>query len=293
MKNIAQGILLSCSMLFISCMKQESAKKVAIGASTATLDVRWSSASLGGSGISLVLGDAIVNDQFVGADNDGDGHNPVDQMLKAWNASNTSLTFFRVPASVVANREYANIKQYENDGEQGIYKSNNWFSDVDSRALAVTQYRGLRRNIGTSSEYVQLTHADIILNYRDYNFTTDAGSSAAYDFHTVVVHELGHFIGLGHTAGSADSVMSSTLGIFDSDRTPSSLDKSNLARNYGVGGVAAISSNVIASAISSGPTTKILPPSAIEDDRGVSGLIELRVDGSCRHYENGELVEIH
>jgi hypothetical protein len=292
-KKIAQISATILPLLLFSCMKQETTKRQAIGGSTANLDVKWSAASLGGSGINLVLGDSIVNDQFVGADNDADGHNPVDQMLKAWNASNGSLTFFQVPATQVANREYANIKQYENDGEQGIYKSPNWFTDVDSRALAVTQYRGIRRNIGTSSEYVELTHADIILNYRDYNFTTDANSGAAYDFHTVIVHELGHFIGLGHTSSGADSVMSSTLSIFDSDRSPSALDQQNLATNYGTAALTAGASRVIASAISSGPVEKVLPPSAIEDSEGVHGLIELRVDGSCHHYENGELIESH
>ncbi len=291
MKRIAR---LLATLLLVSCVKDAPpATRQAAGASAASLDVKWSNSSLNGVGIQISLGDSIVNDQFVGADNDGSGHNPVDQMTKLWNASNASLKFFQVPAPVVANRAYATIREYENDGQQGIYKSVNWFAEVDSRALAVTQYRGIRRNYGTSSEYIELTHADIIMNYRDYNFTTDENSVIAYDFHTVIIHELGHFIGLGHTRSTDDSVMRSSLSIFDADRTPSALDKQNLANNYGTAALAPGRSSFIAASVTAGPSQKKLPPSAIEDDQGVHGLIELRADGSCHHYVNGKLIESH
>lgn len=279
-----------------SCLKEGTNRKSS-GASTPfnseTTPVRWSTSALSG-GLDIRLGDAIAND-FVAADLDGSGHNPIDQMLKQWNQA-SSLTFFRVPAAITSNSDYTNLNSFKSDGVLGIYRSDSWFSNVSGQALAVTQYFGYRRNVGASNEYVELYHADIIINYRDYNFSTDANSNADYDLHSVVLHELGHFIGLNHVNSfSTSSVMQPYLSIFDSVRNISNYDKSSVQSLYGISGLSTSPGfQVTTGALTTESGPKKLPRSARETSDGeVRGVIELRADGKCHHYENGKPVHVH
>ena len=51
------------------------------------------------------------------------------------------------------------------DNTFAIYKHETWFEDISRSALAITQFFGKRVNSGTASEYLELIHADIIVNY--------------------------------------------------------------------------------------------------------------------------------
>ena len=279
-----------------SCLKEAATRKSS-GASapfnSETTPVKWSSSALSG-GLDVRIGDALAND-FVAADLDSDGDDPIEQMLKQWNSA-SSLTMFKVPANTTTNIDPGNLNSFKNDGVLGIYRSDSWFSNVSGQALAVTQYFGYRRNIGQSNEYVELYHADIIINYRDYNFSTNANSNSDYDLHSVVLHELGHLIGLSHVSSfSTSSVMQPYLSIFDSVRTISTYDKNSVQSLYGVSSLNAGNGfQVTTSAITTNPAPKKLPKSAREDENGeVRGVIELRADGKCHHYENGKHVHVH
>lgn len=296
MKRIARilPIFAVATTLFLtSCLSQES-KKNSSGAqapfNSETTPVKWATSSLNG-GLDVRISTDLTN-SFVAADLDSSDHNPIEQMFKQWNSASSALTFFKVSAQTTTNKDYGNLDSYRNDGELGIYRSDSWLPGVSSQALAVTQYVGFRRNAGTSSEYVELTHADIIINYRDYNFSTDKDSSTTYDLHSVILHELGHFIGLSHVnTYSTSSVMQPYLGLFDSQRTITSYDKSSVQSLYGVGAVS--SSGFVIGAMSV-PTERVLPKGTrIQNDGSVTGLIELRADGKCHHYENGKLVHQH
>lgn len=287
-----------CLLLILgtSCLKEGSNRKSS-GASTPfnseTTPVRWSNSALIG-GLNVQIGDSLANN-FVAADLDGSGDDPIEQMLKQWNGA-SSLTFFKVPAATVTDPGYNSLNSFKSDGVIGIYRSDSWFSNVSSQALAVTQYFGHRRNMGTSSEYVELFHADIIINYRDYNFSTDASSNSEYDLPSVVLHELGHLIGLKHVSSySTSSVMQPYLSIFDSVRTISNYDKSSVQDLYGVTPLSTTQGyQVTTSAVAKSTGPKILPKGARESDDGVvRGVIELRADGKCHHYENGHRVHVH
>lgn len=285
------------STLLNSCFTQESnPASSGGGAVSEDAPVKWLSSSLAG-GMNVKIAPEIISD-FDLSDDDSDGLNPVEQMYKQWNNSTTAETFFKIPAAQApANLNHADLSSYR-DSELGIYKSHSWFSNVQSSVLAVTQYYGYRRNAGTASEYIQITHADIIMNYRDYNFSTNSASTTNYDFHSVILHELGHFLGLGHTSSySIDSVMQPSLGITSSKREVTSYDKASIVELYGGSSalMAQTNSLSVSRSMASVETTKVLPKAVrqISDDGEIHGLIELSADGICRHKVNGKVISVH
>ena len=293
-RGLARLALLFIFLTSSGCFKEETAKTTSGGSASVSsnLPTKWNISTVG-AGLNLGIDQDILN-SFAAGDLDGNGHNPIEQMFKQWNNSTSSMNFFVVPASAVTHSDTGNLETYKNDGIFGIYRSDVWLSGVSSQALAVTQWIGYKRNAGTSSEYIELSHADIILNYRNYSFSTDSSSDSTYDLASVIIHELGHFLGLNHN-NSFSSVMYPYLGITDSQRTLSSADGSNVRSLYGLSALSSGSSPIIASSMSSGGKRVFkLPTGARESESGeVTGLIELRADGKCHHYENGKLVHVH
>ncbi len=241
--------------------------------------MRWPDSVIG-SGLDLKTSQSIEN-TFVGGDYSviaTVNHSPNDQLMRKWNQAISGRTFFQVPSSITTNKEHASLSSYL-DSEFGIYYHASWFSDVSHSALAITQFFGVRRNADTAQEYIELNHADIIFNYFDFQFSTDAADATAYDFHSVLLHELGHFLGMGH-ASSGPSVMLPYLGIAESNRTLQTKDISTLTYNYTQVGLAGIA------------TAAAIAPSPNEGQR-VRGTIELRSNGDCVHTLDGEVNHIH
>ncbi len=236
-------------------------------------------------GLNVQTSDAIINTFFTAADDDASGDNPVGQMMKHWNNTGT-YTFFQVPSSTIANVEHTDVSNYINDGEMGIYLHSTWFPNISSSALAITQYSGVRRQVGWPTEWVELTHADIIVNSLSYTFSTDPLSTVDYDITSVILHELGHFIGLPHQMSGAPSVMSPFLSLLDSSRNPLSADISSLQSLYNL---------IPLQRQLKAHNLKILNSSGSQPGEGeyVLGIIELRSDGQCLHYENNKLVQQH
>ncbi|PIQ61619.1 MAG: hypothetical protein COW00_03375 [Bdellovibrio sp. CG12_big_fil_rev_8_21_14_0_65_39_13] len=284
MKIIIAILLLSS---FMSCVPQVEQSTTRSGGSAPfvpgpTTPFRWSQ-SLLTNGLNIKLADEFRND-FSGSDYDSNGRDLIEQMMMKWNAADSSRTYFAIPAASVANKDYSSLSQYQ-DGELGIYKSHSWFSDVSSSALAVTQFYAIRRNAGASTEYLELTHADIIVNYRDHQFSTDAFSSLDYDLPSVLIHELGHFIGMQHNSNYYESsVMQPYMGTRDVFRALYSADQANLLNLYnGATSLTTSDSGFRAAA-------KVAAPNEGEE---VSGYFELRTDGICKHYINHEFIGEH
>lgn len=291
MKSIALFFL--CGILLSSCLKSDENKTSSGGTAevTATTPVKWSASALSGGGLDIKIGDDIING-FVAADLDGSGRNPVEQMMKQWNDSTSAMNFFRLSAGSTTNKDLDSISSYLNDGELGVYRSDTWITGVSSQALAITAYKAFHRNAGTSDHHLEIVHADVILNYRDYDFTTDSSDNFFYDFQSVVLHELGHAIGLKHVeSSSTNSVMRPYLGRSDVSRSISSYDANSVQSLYGV---SALGSSSFLVAAQSKPTQFELPKDARESkDGSVIGVIELRADGECRHYLEGKLTHSH
>ena len=97
----------------------------------------------------------------------------------------------------------------------GIYKSRKWFKGINPKVLAATRrIFVIQKENGEISprRYFRLLHADIVLNYRKH-ITIGRQKSNGYDFTSIIVHELGHLLGLDHSEFGpySSSVMKSPL----------------------------------------------------------------------------------
>ena len=145
-------------------------------------------------------------------------------------------------SSNTVEKSAMNLNSFQDD-VMGIYKVTSWPSDLPQTALAVTQIFGLRKNIGSSSEIIEMTHADILVNYQNFSFSTDNGFG--YDLQTVVLHEMGHFLGLYHDNSSTNnSVMYPTISRFVTNRSPKNNDILNLSNKYGLTGHGVVSAGI-------------------------------------------------
>jgi hypothetical protein len=155
----------------------------------------------------------------------------IEDMSDAWNDSvDHQISFIQNDGSTQSKSHV--LSQYV-DGVIGVYKLMQWPSELPGSALAVTQIYGTRKNIGRSSEYIRIDHADIMINYQNFTFTTDY--SWGYDLQTIVLHEMGHLLGLYHDESSVDeSVMYPTITRYVDNRYPLDRDISNLKNKYGL-----------------------------------------------------------
>lgn len=174
-----------------------------------------------------------------------------------------------------------------NDGIFGIYKAVTWPYPDYPDALAVTQIFAFRYNVGSSSEYVDIQEADIIMNYQNFNFD-DPSITYDYDLQTVMLHEMGHFLGLSHKSKFSnrnDSVMFPSIFNYEIKQTPKLVDVGDIASKYGV------------TLSGSGGASSIVGSSKIYEPNGpgtaVRIILELRANGDCVHYEDGAEILRH
>lgn len=174
------------------------------------------------------------------------------------------------------------------DGVLGVYRATKWPYPDYSDALAVTQIFAYRYNVGSSSEYVAIDEADIIMNYEWFDFDNPDPYAYSYDFRTVMLHEMGHFLGLLHkpkTYPRADSVMYPSIFSTEIKRVPQSIDAADLANKYSI-----TLGTGSASAITSGEAPVYEP-----QDAGVPVqiILELKKSGECVHRMDGVEIQRH
>lgn len=166
-----------------------------------------------------------------------------------WSTSTGGQSQLFDTSGSTAEKNTFNLNNFQDD-VMGIYKVTSWPSELPQTALAVTQIFGTRKNIGSSSESIQINHADILVNYQNFSFTHNSGYG--YDLQTVILHEMGHFLGLYHEETStSDSVMYPSISRYISNRIPKDKDILNLSNKYGLDGHGVTSANISRSLASS------------------------------------------
>lgn len=199
--------------------------------------------------------------------------NPLEQMAKVWNTAASPKALVTTPFAIAADTGFAATTNFR-DSEIGIYKSYTWFPNVSSSALAITQFYGVVTSSLALGQYIELTHADIIVNYRDYGskLTMVNNPLVEFDLPTVILHEMGHLLGLCHEINKP-SVMAPYY--LTTQRSLQTADSELIKKIY-VGGTGALQvKNNNANALSARPGTE------------VTGVIELHADGKCIHHING------
>ena len=195
--------------------------------------------------------------------------------------------FFSIPTTLVADRSgVANLDSLL-DNQMGIYKATTWHHSLPGTALAVTQIFGVRQNTGTANEYVQIIEADVLVNWTFSYYPT---VSSGYDLFSVVLHELGHFLGLAHVYDyTLSSVMFPTIGYSTVFPGPGTNDISLIRSRYGLGTMAPAAARSLA--------TEDEPALTAEDvwssGKGVRIMMELHADGTCVHKVDGTQVGSH
>lgn len=251
--------ILAQSFLFSSCNVEQSASRatpVDINSAAAIRHWQVSAATL-----PLQL---TVSSNFSTAEQDA-----ISNVKEEWNSAGVSPSLIKPTLNTTAAIDNGALSDFR-DGTLGVYKINNWFSEVGSSALAVTQFFAYPRTDASGRAYYEIVHADILVNYQDHEFSTDPDAySFQYDLKSVIVHELGHLLGLGHVNDfSIDSVMHPTLSLGEQRRSIHPKDSDDILDLYNPSGLDLL-------------TNRISTPS---EDKLVRGIIELKKDGHCEHY---------
>jgi len=208
----------------------------------------------------------------------------MDNAFNEWNLSVSSLNFYTIPYQTVANIDSNNLSDYRNDINFGIYKVTNWPSSLGSNAIAITaNYYNTTPIIQNGLKYFKLTHSDILVNYLNHSFTT-TGESGKFDLPSVLVHEIGHMIGMQHAPTGENSVMRSTARHIDIFRTLSAYDLQTASNYYEteIPHNLALTTNALLDNEWQNP---------VEEEAQV--IFELQNNGTCLHYLNHQLIHTH
>lgn len=268
------ALLIITLLLSASCVPTPEVKEASPGNINRDAPYKWS--------LSSPL-DLKISNSFTEAEKTN-----ITSMSSAWSAAVGNKTTFFSHSESTTEKSAAdmNLDAFGDDNILGIYKITHWPASLPTSALAVTQLFGRRFNVGESNEFVRIEHADILVNDNFYDFRTDDnGASGTFDFQTVVLHEMGHFLGLQHKEG--DTVMIPAIGVTTSKRAPTSIDSTDIADKYSIT-LGSTTQQVVAKS-----AKNIYFPRSGDPGQQVKILIELRADGECVHKENGAVIGRH
>lgn len=221
-----------------------------------------------------------------------DEQTKVIEMTTAWETALNGYNFFTMAGADSERTTTITSTSQLRDGILGIYKAGDgdWPYPEFPDALAITQIFAIRYNRGASNEYVAIQEADIIMNFD--NFAFDDPMSFDYDFRTVLLHELGHFLGLQHkprTFNRDNTVMYPSIFSYESKQAPLLVDRQDMAAKYSItlpltagGGGSAIAGR-----------TRRFTRSPGDEGEMTKIVLELKASGECVHYADGAVIKRH
>ena len=218
----------------------------------------------------------------VGRHFSGMEYNAIASAANSWsNSVDNKVQFFTIDDSEIS--ELSSSGKYD-DSELGIYKVFKWPKDMPSTALAVTQIFGNQKSNGV----LTIDHADILVNFQNFTFSTD--DSWGYDFESIVLHEMGHFLGLFHSnTSSEESVMYPSISKYTTNRYPKYKDTEEIIDLYNLNRQSSLSHKSLPQTNETGKKIRIimeLYPNGIEKVRIIKGVQNEIITKNCVHHEH-------
>ncbi len=256
--------------MFVSCAEQAAGTGGNLASTSTTY--RWNSASF-----PLNL---KISDDFLTAEK-----TVLQAMAESWSSSiSNRVTFFTTSQTTSLTTSSISETSTYVDSELGIYKVSNWsVLGLPRSALAVTQLIASTQNAGTTSQFQQIQHADVLINYEhfDHSVSNEAGK---YDLGTVAIHEFGHFLGLNHSATTSSSVMKPAITISEVFTEPYTFDANSMVTNYSLNSaLSALPSDVFALKTSQFLEDEEISLTSKGNQKLERIIIELHADGECKH----------
>ena len=165
----------------------------------------------------------------VSANLDPQSRNLILDAMDGWERA-ANLDFF-APLQTTPNLNFPDLIDYyrKDKAVQGIYLATNKITELDDTILAVAQLIFFTNRDNPTQPFYQIVHTDIVLNGYYFKFSTDRLDETTYYLMTLVMHEVGHVLGLGHTN---QGIMYPSLSTTDKQDTLTAFDVDLINAKY-------------------------------------------------------------